>query len=215
MAYNRSDFIRIREEYSKKYLKAREAADARARELYEKIPELKTLDGILAGTAAKIMGAVCSNNAEERISELRRENERLLGERAKLLAAYGYPEDYTDVHYECELCGDTGYVDTKMCGCMKKELILAGYRSSGIYGLMQTQSFENFSLDYYRDSEEAYSMMKQEVALLKKYAEGFDQNTYKNFIFIGNTGLGKTHISTSVAVKVIIPFRFQSHRTRL
>ena len=107
MAYNKEDFIRIREEYSKKYLKAREAADTRARELYEKIPELRTLDGILAGTASRIMGAVCSDNAEERINAVRSENERLLRERAKLLTAYGYPEDYTDVHYECELCGDT------------------------------------------------------------------------------------------------------------
>ncbi len=203
MGYNKQDFIRIREEYSKKYLKAREAADARARELYEKIPELRALDSALSGTAARIMGAVCGDNPEKRIAAVRKENEQLLAARTELLAAYGYPEDYTDAHYECELCGDTGYVDTKMCACMKKALVMAGYRSSGVWGLMQTQSFDNFSLKYYKDDEEGYAIMKKEVAALKKYAESFDKDTYKSFIFIGNTGLGKTHISTSVAVKVI------------
>ncbi len=203
MGYNKENFIRIREEYSKKYLKAREAAEQRAGELYLKIPELRAIDKVLSGTASRIMGAVCSENAEEKIAAVRRENEQLLAARAELLAAYGYPEDYTDAHYECELCGDTGYVDTKMCVCMKKALVMAGYRSSGVWGLMQTQSFENFSLDYYKDSEENYAIMKREVEALKKYAESFDKDTYKSFIFIGNTGLGKTHISTSVAARVI------------
>lgn len=203
MGYNKQDFIRIRDEYSRKYLKAREVAEARRRELHEKIPELRALDGVLASTASRIMGAVCSENTEQRIAAVRKENEELLAARAELLAAYGYAEDYTDVHYECELCGDTGYVDTKMCSCMKRALVTAGYRSSGVWGLMQTQSFDNFSLKYYEDSEEGYDIMKKTVAFLKKYAEGFDADTYKSFIFIGNTGLGKTHMSTSVAVKVI------------
>ncbi len=203
MGFNSEDFIRIREEYSKKYLKAREAADARCAELYEKIPELRTLDRYLSGTAARIMSAVCEDNSEGRISEIRRENELLTAERAKILEAYGYPADYTDVHYECEACGDTGYVDTKMCSCMRHALIMAGYRSSGIYGLMQTQSFDNFSLDYYKDTEANFAQMSRVLEGLKKYASEFAQDTYKNFLFIGKTGLGKTHLSTSIAVRVI------------
>lgn len=203
MGFNTEDFVRIREEYSKKYLKAREAADARCTELHAKIPELKKLDAFLASTAMKIMEAVCSENSEEKIAEIKKENELLLDTRAKLLAAYGYPEDYTDVKYECELCGDTGYVDTKMCSCMRRALVMAGYRSSGVYGLMKSQSFENFSLDYYRDSSQNYTAMSVFLDGLKSFANEFDSNTYNNFLFMGKTGLGKTHLSTSVAVKVI------------
>ncbi|MBQ8140064.1 MAG: ATP-binding protein [Clostridia bacterium] len=203
MGFNSDDFVRIREEYSKKYLKAHESADARRFELYAKIPELKTLDGILSGTASRIMNAVCTDNAEENIAKVRRENETLLAQRAEILSAYGYPADYTDVRYECDKCGDTGYVDTKMCSCMRRALVMAGYRSSGIYGLMKSQSFDNFSLDYYKDSRDNLVSMTRIYDGLKKYASEFDENTYKNFLFIGNTGLGKTHLSTSVAVKVI------------
>ena len=203
MGFNSQDFVRIREEYSKKYLVARDAADRRRDELYEKIPELVTLDRILAGTASRIMDAICSSNSEEAVAKVREDNEKLLAQRAAILAAYGYPADYTDVHYECELCGDTGYVDTKMCSCMRRALVLAGYASSGIGGLMQSQSFDNFSLGYYKEDAETHAYMKKVVSVLKKYAAEFDENTYKNFLFTGRTGLGKTHLSTSVAVSVI------------
>lgn len=203
MGFNSQDFVRIREEYSKKYLVARDAADRRREELYEKIPELVTLDRILAGTASRIMDAICSPNSEEAVAKVREDNEKLLAQRAAILAAYGYPADYTDVHYECELCGDTGYVDTKMCSCMRRALVLAGYESSGIGGLMQSQSFDNFSLNYYKEDADTHAYMKKVVSVLKKYAAEFDENTYKNFLFTGRTGLGKTHLSTSVAVSVI------------
>ena len=203
MGFNSQDFVRIREEYSKKYLVARDAADRRREELYEKIPELVTLDRILAGTASRIMDAICAENSEAAIAKVREDNEKLLAQRAAILAAYGYPADYTDVHYECELCGDTGYIDTKMCSCMRRALVLAGYESSGIGGLMQSQSFDNFSLNYYKEDAETHAYMKKLVSVLKKYASNFDENTYKNFLFTGRTGLGKTHLSTSIAVSVI------------
>ena len=203
MGFNSRDFVRIREEYSKKYLVARDAADRRREELYEKIPELVTLDRLLAGTASRIMDAICAPNSEEAVAKVREDNEKLLAQRAQILAAYGYPADYTDVHYDCDICGDTGYVDTKMCTCMRRALVLAGYESSGIGGLMQSQSFDNFSLNYYKDNAETHAYMKKVVAALKKYGAEFDEKTYKNFLFIGGTGLGKTHLSTSVAVSVI------------
>lgn len=199
MGFNREDLVRIRDEYSKKYLKARQSADERCREVYSKIPELLALDTMLASTASLIMKALSSDDAEKSIAEVRENNEKLLKQRGEILVAYGYPADYTDVRYECEKCGDTGYVDTRMCSCMRSALVMAGYRSSGIYSLMQTQSFDNFSVDYYSDPAE----MKRISEGLRRYAEGFGADTYKNFLFLGNTGLGKTHLSTSVATKVI------------
>jgi DNA replication protein DnaC len=120
-----------------------------------------------------------------------------------LLRAYGYPEDYTDVHYECEKCGDTGYVDTKMCECMKRSLVLAGYESSGLGELIKTQSFDNFSLDWYKNNAEFYSKMNMNFNKIKNYAENFSKDTYYNMLFMGTTGIGKTHLSTAVAKCVI------------
>ena len=202
MGYNRENFRRVKAEYSNKYLVAQNRADRRRAEVYEAVPEVRQIDALLAETCALIVGTFGSGReaAEEKLKEIRRANAELLEARAKLLSENGYPADYTDVKYECELCGDTGYVDTKMCSCMKRALALAGYESSGLGGLIRTQSFDNFSLDYYGDYRE-----KMEVAVseLRDFSESFDSSSYVNFLLTGPTGLGKTHLSTSVAKSVI------------
>ena len=150
-----------------------------------------------------VMSREKGSDVSEKVEAIKKENQALLLERAALLRAYGYPEDYTDVHYECEKCGDTGYVDMKMCDCMKRALVLAGYESSGISTLMRTQGFDNFSLDYYKESQKQYDGMKKMYEKVKGFADNFNADTYENFLFLGGTGLGKTHLSTAVAKAVI------------
>lgn len=204
MGYNRQDYVRIKAEYSNKYLKARQAADERRWELYLKSPRVKEIDGVLAGTGLEIMNIIKAGKegTEERVAALKARNEGLLAERGEILRTLGFPEDHSDIRYECEKCSDSGYVDGRMCECMKRQLVLAGYESSGLGGLIRTQSFDNFSLDYYKDSG-AYSSMEMFYSALRRFAEGFGKDTYRNYLLMGGTGLGKTHLSTSVAKSVI------------
>ena len=118
-----------------------------------------------------------------------------------MLVANGYPADYADIRYRCEACGDTGFIGTKMCRCMRDELVMAGYESSGIGRLMQTQSFESFSLDYYPAADR--QGMEANLRTLREFAAHFDTRRGENYLLIGTTGLGKTHLSTSVARTVI------------
>jgi DNA replication protein DnaC len=205
MGYNRDDFVRIKAEYSEKYRLARQKADERRFELYARIPEVKDIDSTLARTGSEIMSIILSGrkDTDAAVEELKARNEGLLARRGELLVANGYSADYSDVRYECEKCGDTGYVGTKMCDCMKKALVLAGYESSGLGGLIRTQSFDNFSLEYYRGGGANYDNMEMFVGALKRFACEFDANTYRNYLLLGSTGLGKTHLSTAVAKKVI------------
>ena len=153
MSYNREDYIRIKGEYSQKYLRAQRRATERRGELYQNIPEVRLLDRQLSRTGMEIMAVIREGekDAQDQIQGIRQRNQELLARRGELLRAHGYPENYSDIQYECELCGDTGFVDTKMCQCMKRALILAGYESSGLGALIRSQTFENFSLEYYRD----------------------------------------------------------------
>ena len=205
MGYNRDDLIRIKSEYREKYQKARRAADMRAEQIYREIPRVKEIDTALSRTALEIMAAVTNGkeSAESALERVRARNTTLMEERAALLKSAGYCENYTDVHYDCEKCGDTGYVDGKMCECMKRELVMAGYESSGLGRLIATQSFENFSLDYYKTGGANYKNMEKYFSMLRSFAQSFSTDTYRNFLLIGGTGLGKTHLSTSVAKAVI------------
>lgn len=203
MGYNREDFVRIKAEYSEKYRLAREKADERRFELYGRIPEVKDIDSVLSGTGLEIMRIISSGkkDTDAKVEALKARNEGLLKRRGELLVANGYPEDYSDVRYECERCGDTGYVGTRMCECMKRALVLAGYESSGLGGLIRTQSFENFSLGYYDEIDRR--IVETHFGNLRRFAEDFGTDTYRNYLLLGATGLGKTHLSTAVAKKVI------------
>ncbi|MBQ8849697.1 MAG: ATP-binding protein [Clostridia bacterium] len=204
MGYNRDDYIRIKTEFSQKYILARERAGQRRSELHAKFPRVWEIDRLLSRTGMDIMGVISSGkDTDAQIAAIKERNEKLLAERGQILREGGYPEDYSDIKYECEKCGDTGFVGTCMCECMRRALVMAGYESSGIGALIRSQSFENFSLDFYRTGGGNADLMKLNVDKLRLFADGFGRDTYKNFLFIGGTGLGKTHLSTSVAKRVI------------
>lgn len=205
MGYNKENYARIRQEYADKNLRAKEAADRRAEELHRKYPELLKIDKVLAETGLNIFREAMNGKEglDERLNKLRESNEELLRVRGAYLESIGYPKDYTSVKYECDICKDTGFNGTKMCECLKRDLILAGYESSGIGKLMQTQSFETFDLSYYNRSLDEYANMEMILNTCKEYASSFSADTFDNLFFCGTTGLGKTHLSTAIAKCVI------------
>ena len=190
----------IYEEYKTKYLNARQEAELRRREVHEAIPEVAELDRELRMAGLSIMRAsLDGGDVQEKIAEVRRGNEELRRRRAILLTAHGYPADYTEVKYECEKCNDSGFIDTRMCTCMKKKLVEASYARSGMGRLMREQTFDNFSLEYYASDSIGDRVMRMNYAKMKKYAEEFNENTCENLVLFGATGLGKTHLSSALA----------------
>jgi DNA replication protein DnaC len=89
---------------------------------------------------------------------------------------------------------------------MRNALVMAGYESSGIAELLRTQNFENFSLDYYRASPKEFQLMSATLKTVRSYAESFSLESDplpESLLFLGGTGLGKTHLSTALARSVI------------
>ena len=202
MGYNVKDYIKIRDQFSQKYQIARNVSESRRAEIHSKLPEVRSIDAVLSRTGLDIMEVIRKGgNTNAEIALLEKRNNELIVKRGEILVANGYPADYTDVHYDCEKCGDTGFIDTKMCECMKKALVKAGFESSGLGTLIGKQTFDNFELRFYPES--AQSRTKSYVEELRNFAENFEADTYENFIMIGTPGLGKTHLSTAVAEKVI------------
>lgn len=208
MGYNKENFKRIREEYTTKTFRAQEEADLRRYELYAAIPRVRELDERLSAFGLRILDAALHNgDTGTSVQALRRENEQLCKERAELLRKNGYPANYTEPQYECNLCKDTGYVGIRMCTCMRRKLTEAGMESSGLSALMHKQSFENFSLDYYKTNPDTARRMEQVYSFLQTYARNFDtqakDSAANSLLFMGGTGLGKTHLSTAIARIVI------------
>jgi len=198
----KSKTAEVMEKFASKRRLAEAESEVRCFEVYSKLPEVKDIDRELSATALNILTISASGaDIDGKIAALRERTESLREKRAALLASESFPEDYTDVHFECEKCCDTGFVGTKICDCLKSEIALAALEDSGIGNLAKTQSFDNFDFKFYTDEQLKY--IKTNYAVLKDFAENFDPERPKSFLLMGATGLGKTHLSTSVA-KVVI-----------
>ena len=208
MSYKREDFDRIKTEFENKKINAIADAEARTAVIHQKYPEIKAIDDKLSTTGINIMSEAMKgkDGLQERIKAIEEENLALQKERKALLAKYGLPADCTDIKYQCPDCSDTGYIGLKMCHCFKEALAKCALNSSGLGNLLKDQSFETFNLAYYKDNSQNYENMKGALALCRNYAETFTKNS-GNLLLLGPTGLGKTHISTSIA-RVVIEIGF-------
>ena len=205
MGYSSENVKKIKELYENKYKKAQDEAYARRAELWVAVPEVRELDSAIyslgiEGVKVTVGGG---DDAPQKILEIKEQSLELQKARAELLISKGYPADYTSVHYECEKCNDTGYTERGMCECMKRALILASYESSGLGRLMKQQTFDSFSLEYYRQSADNYEKMKHNFDCVKDFAENFSTDKCVNIAMFGGTGLGKTHLSTAAAKTII------------
>ena len=200
MGFNRENYARIKQEYEGKYLRAQDAARLRRAEVHASVPGVEEIDKQLSRMGVRTFEASISGDRAA-IDAVNRENLSLQEKRATLLVQAGYPADYTQVKYECEACGDTGTVGYKLCKCMLKRLAEAGLESSGMSQLVATQTFDNFDLSYYRG--EALPRMRQIFDIVKRYADTFVAGDSGNIVMMGNTGLGKTHLSSAMGGVII------------
>lgn len=198
--YTRENFKEVKSIIDIRRSTAQATADRKNAEVAAMSDEIREIDRELRSTGLKLFKAACKG---EDITPIRERNQLLCAERRRLIVALGLPEDYTEVKYECPTCSDSGFVNDRMCSCFKELLIKANIKSSGIGSLIDSQSFENFDLDAYRSSEENYKRMRSIYTKARNYVEDFGQGAPKTLLFIGKTGTGKTHISTSIAKELI------------
>lgn len=202
---------KVKEMFDEKQKKALSDAQLRKLEVYEKVEGISQIDDELAKTGLKVYSEAikksCPVPLEERIAVLREENLELQHARAELLKMAGYPADYTKPHYECSKCRDSGYVGIDPCECLITALRRESYLSSGLGAMLANQTFENFDISLY--PEEARRMMNFIFKSIQNFAENFGNEnsggdaSEKNLMFYGGTGLGKTHLSTALAKRLI------------
>ncbi len=202
MSFNTKNYYELKEAFEKKHLDKIAEAEARAAMLASRVEGVGEIDAALSTTASRIFQAALSGKAAlaEQMDVIKRDTAYLREARARLLEKAGYPADYSDVKYDCEKCKDLGFVEGKMCECFKRALVLKGYETSGLGALIFKQSFDNYSLGYFKGDDRA--RMEQNFQIIRTYAENFSAKS-GSLLFMGGTGLGKTHLSSALAKTVI------------
>ncbi|HIZ66861.1 MAG TPA: ATP-binding protein [Candidatus Blautia pullicola] len=194
--------------YNQKQFRRRHEQDERVRKAEAQIPRLAQIRREIASLGLKkarlVLGAEQGENFD-----LSKEIQTLAGERKSLLLANGYPEDYLELHYDCPVCKDTGYVEGQKCACFQKAAVDLLYTQSNIREILKTENFQNFTFDYYSpDFKDASSGINALEAAHSAYDKAwgfisrFGQQP-ENLMIYGDTGVGKTYLSHCIAKELL------------
>jgi DNA replication protein DnaC len=208
MGYAKPVYDRAWEELSRRRLFSGEENEKRRSEVLTALPEIANIEREMAGQGASVARVIVADpsGAEERILEMSSRNLALQNRRAALLEGAGYPAEYLEVWHHCSLCKDLGYAGGKMCGCMEAILRKEAAAQLGGSSPVKDCTFDNFSLGYYskqadQTGESVWARMRAVYQTCLSWAETFTPQS-ESLILMGRTGLGKTHLSSAMALMV-------------
>lgn len=206
----------ILNQYSEKKSKEEFEAEVRKQEVYKRYPELQEIDNNLTSLAISTAKSLINKNDSSLLVSLNQNIADLKEKKSKILKSLNISEDYFLPHYDCSVCKDSGYItnpdySTSMCSCLKQKLYDEQYNKSNMSNL-DIQNFDNFTDSLYSDEADPNKYHvdlspRENINLIKdiclKFIKNFDDKNQKNLLFTGNTGLGKTFLSSCIANELI------------
>lgn len=202
-------------EYDQKRTNAISKANKLKYDIYNKHPDLEKIEHDINSVSISLIKMVLTSTDKSKIDKTNSTIESMKKQRDSLLNKYGYKLDVFYPHFECSKCEDTGYISSsygkELCSCVKQRIYNMAYNNSNIYDL-SNQNFNNFRLDLYSDEPniDKYKMdisprenMISILNISKEFVNNFDDPNECNLLFCGNTGLGKTFLSSCIANELI------------
>lgn len=177
-------------------------------EISEEIPQLEEIQRQLSQIGLNI-SKVFLNEKDKRegIERLMNESLALQEKKKDLLISHGYDENALEVKYTCPVCKDTGFVKNRRCKCHTELLKDIEREELQKLAPLSDCTFDSFDVNYYPDEamENGISPRNKAEKIKRscsKYAANFSTDS-ANILFMGSTGLGKTHLSLAIANVVI------------
>ncbi len=208
MSYDRQTYEKAESVINSRRLSSQSENDRRQKEIEIKIPEIREINSQLSRTIVDISKLIISKkaNIKESLADIKEKNLQAQKLVEGLLTANGYPADYLKPRYYCEKCRDRGYTEYGRCDCLLN--LLKKYSIEKLNGQANLPDcdFNHFSLEYYRgkkdaDGDDCFEIMKNIYEFCRNYAESFTVKS-PSLLMYGKTGVGKTHLSLSIAKAV-------------
>lgn len=177
-------------------------------EVHKEIPEIAeiehTISTISVASARRLL-----DGDRTALAELKLQLDELARRKRQLLADHGFPPDYIDSVYTCPDCKDTGYIGNEKCHCFVQASIDLLYSQSNMQGILETENFNTFRLDYYSETITdsitgltSYQAITRAVEESKDFIRKFSLK-YQNLLFYGSTGIGKTFLTHCIAKELL------------
>lgn len=209
--------------YDTKRTVAAENKRLREQEIYAKVPDIQKIDESLSKLGINLIKSALRSPGEDLTASFQAKNSELLRMKKCLLVEHGYPLDYLDVHYDCPICKDTGFINdlsepdasntivfskSKPCKCFQQNLINLAYKQSNLKNVLELENFNTFKFDYYSGevdpahNNSPLSNMKRIYEMCVDFVEQFSTQK-RNILFHGPTGLGKTFLCNCIAKEIL------------
>ena len=165
-------------------------------------PDFAKINARLSQLGA-LLATVAITGDSAAVKKMQTEMSELTAARAEILkqASIG------SIMYDCDKCKDTGYINGKICDCIHDaaKAILIKELSDRLP--LENCRFENFDLNYYQNTDvDGANPRKRMTAILKlcrEYVINFDAKQSESLLFMGDTGLGKTHLTLAITCELL------------
>ena len=201
-------------EYDQKRNNAINKANNKKIEFYKEHADIEKIDNEIKQLSIDAIKYSLLND-KEGLSSVNKKIQNDQIKKKNLFQKYGANVQDFYPQFECKKCNDTGYISTEsgnqLCSCIKQKLYNLSFNDSNIYDL-KNQSFDNFDINVYSDkvNKEKYNSnisprenIKKIINTCHKFIDNFDDSKENNLLFCGNTGLGKTFLSSCIANELI------------
>ena len=211
MALSNSQYDAIMREYGRQQIENHHKLEERRKEIYARLPVVKQLEAEIAERSVACAKKLLEGDKGV-LDRLKEDLRDLREQKALIIRAAGYPDDYLELHYRCPDCRDTGLVDGRKCHCFLQAQMKLLHAQSNLEDVLERENFKALSYEYYDDTEilpqlgitnAAY--MRRVVAGGKEFVRVFDKK-HDNLLFTGSTGVGKTFLTNCIARELMDDF---------
>ena len=211
MALSNSQYDAIMREYGRQQIENHHKLEERRKEIYARLPVVRQLEAEIAERSVACAKKLLEGDKSvlDRLKEDLRDRRE---QKALIIRAAGYPDDYLELHYRCPDCRDTGLIDGRKCHCFLQAQMKLLHAQSNLEDVLERENFKALSYEYYDDTEilpqlgitnAAY--MRRVVAGCREFVRDFDKK-HDNLLFTGSTGVGKTFLTNCIARELMDDF---------
>lgn len=211
MALSNSQYDAIMREYGRQQIENHHKLEERRKEIYARLPVVRQLEAEIAERSVACAKKLLEGDKSV-LDRLKEDLKDLREQKALIIRAAGYPDDYLELHYRCSDCRDTGLIDGRKCHCFLQAQMKLLHAQSNLEDVLERENFKALSYEYYDDTEilpqlgitnAAY--MRRVVAGCREFVRDFDKK-HDNLLFTGSTGVGKTFLTNCIARELMDDF---------